>query len=56
MCEVGFRHQGLMVFQLQLTRDRQALPLTRDYMYESERSLRQQDGSSVPARRRRRAS
>lgn len=48
MCEVGFRHQHLMVFQLQLTRDRHALPLTRDYMYESERSLRAQNGH-VPA-------
>jgi len=55
MCEVGFRHQGLMVFQLQLTKDRQALPLTRDYMYDSERELRQLDGHYLPARKRRSA-
>jgi cyclopropane-fatty-acyl-phospholipid synthase len=55
MCEVGFRHQDLMVFQLQLAKDRQALPLTRDYMYESERQLRQLDTRHVPARKRRSA-
>jgi cyclopropane-fatty-acyl-phospholipid synthase len=38
-CELGFRHQGLMVFQLQLTRRLDALPLTRDYMVEEERRL-----------------
>ena len=56
MCEVGFRHQCLMVFQLQLAKDLQAIPLSRDYMYETERNLRQRDGHSVPARRRRSAS
>jgi cyclopropane-fatty-acyl-phospholipid synthase len=30
--EMGFRHQGLMVFQLQLAKRVDALPLTRDYM------------------------
>jgi cyclopropane-fatty-acyl-phospholipid synthase len=30
--EMGFRHQGLMVFQLQLAKRVGALPLTRDYM------------------------
>ncbi|HWA88754.1 MAG TPA: cyclopropane-fatty-acyl-phospholipid synthase family protein [Rhizomicrobium sp.] len=30
--EMGFRHQGLMVFQLQLARNIGTLPLTRDYM------------------------
>ncbi|MEX0759080.1 MAG: cyclopropane-fatty-acyl-phospholipid synthase family protein [Tistlia sp.] len=38
-CELGFRHQGLMVFQLQVTRRLDALPLTRDYMVEDERRL-----------------
>ena len=56
ICEVGFRHQNLMVFQLQLTRDQNALPLTRDYMYEAERELRQRDSHYAPARRRRTAS
>ena len=37
-CEMGFRHQGLMVVQVQLTRRQDALPLTRDYMFEWERA------------------
>lgn len=36
-CEMGFRHQGLMVFQLQLTKKLESLPLTRDYIFEWER-------------------
>ena len=36
--EMGFRHQGLMVFQIQLTKRLDALPLTCDYMFEWERS------------------
>jgi cyclopropane-fatty-acyl-phospholipid synthase len=46
--EIGFRHQGLMVFQIQLTRDQAVLPLTRDYMYEAERALRAQDSAMLP--------
>ncbi len=30
--EMGFRHQGLMVFQLQLAKRADALPINRDYM------------------------
>jgi cyclopropane-fatty-acyl-phospholipid synthase len=30
--EVAFRHQGHVVFQLQLAKRADALPLTRDYM------------------------
>lgn len=37
-CEMGFRHQGLMVMQIQLTRRQEALPLTRDYMIDWERA------------------
>jgi cyclopropane-fatty-acyl-phospholipid synthase len=55
MCEAGFRYQNLMVFQLQLTKDQSALPLTRDYMYDAEREMRQRDGQHAPARRRRSA-
>jgi hypothetical protein len=33
LCEVGFREQGLCVFQLQLSKEIQAVPLTRDYIY-----------------------
>jgi cyclopropane-fatty-acyl-phospholipid synthase len=51
--EIGFRYQNLMVFQLQLTNDQKSLPLTRDYMHESERELRARDSHPAPARRRR---
>jgi cyclopropane-fatty-acyl-phospholipid synthase len=30
--QMAFRYQGLMVFQLQLTKRVDALPITRDYM------------------------
>jgi cyclopropane-fatty-acyl-phospholipid synthase len=54
--ETGFRYQNLMVFQLQLTKDQNALPLTRDYMHETERELRLRDGRFPlqPVRRARR--
>jgi cyclopropane-fatty-acyl-phospholipid synthase len=38
-CEMGFRYGGLMVFQLQLTKRLETLPLTRDYMFEAEQRL-----------------
>jgi cyclopropane-fatty-acyl-phospholipid synthase len=38
-CEMGFRHGGLMVFQMQLIKRIDAAPLTRDYMFEAERRL-----------------
>jgi cyclopropane-fatty-acyl-phospholipid synthase len=53
--EVGFRYQNLMVFQLQLTKNQAALPLTRDYLHDNERELRARDGQQT-ARRKRRAS
>lgn len=37
-CEMGFRHQGLMVFQVQLAKRVDAVPLTRDYMVDWERA------------------
>ena len=36
-CEMAFRHGGLVVFQVQLMKQPDAVPITRDYMYESER-------------------
>jgi cyclopropane-fatty-acyl-phospholipid synthase len=36
--ELAFRHEGHMIFQVQLTRDQKAVPLTRDYMFEAERA------------------
>ncbi|WP_027283366.1 SAM-dependent methyltransferase [Rubritepida flocculans] len=38
-CECAFRHGGHMVWQMQLARRVDALPLTRDYMAEAERAL-----------------
>jgi cyclopropane-fatty-acyl-phospholipid synthase len=38
-CEMAFRNGDLMVFQLQLSPDRTAVPLTRDYMVDAERGL-----------------
>jgi cyclopropane-fatty-acyl-phospholipid synthase len=38
--ETAFRYQGLMVFQIQLSKNQEALPLTRDYMVDTERELR----------------
>lgn len=34
-CEAGFRHNGLVVFQLQLAHRVDAVPLTRDYLIEA---------------------
>ena len=38
--EMGFRHEGLVVYQVQLIKDVGALPLTRDYIYEAERTMK----------------
>lgn len=48
-CEAGFRHGGLTVFQLQLTKKIDALPITRDYMFKEERRLVAGE-AGVPAR------
>src|SRR6516164_4340844 len=37
-CEIGFRRQGLMVFQMQLAKAVDTVPLTRDYMLDLERA------------------
>jgi cyclopropane-fatty-acyl-phospholipid synthase len=36
--ELAFRHQGHMNFQIQMTREQTALPLTRDYIARAERA------------------
>ena len=41
--EAMFRTGHQLVFQMQLTRDRYALPLTRDYMYDTQRSYRDEE-------------
>ncbi|MDF2382993.1 class I SAM-dependent methyltransferase [Nostoc ellipsosporum NOK] len=38
-CHVSFKYGGLVNYQLQFSRSRDALPLTRDYMVEAERAL-----------------
>ena len=38
-CELAFRREHHMVFQMQLTREQTAAPLTRDYITEAERAL-----------------
>ena len=42
--ECGFRHGGLMVFQVQLAKRLETVPLTRDYIGAREASLRAQEG------------
>ncbi|MEQ8898518.1 MAG: SAM-dependent methyltransferase, partial [Roseovarius sp.] len=32
-CEMTFRHNRQVVFQFQLTKQQDAVPLTRDYLY-----------------------
>ncbi len=39
-CEMSFRHMGQMVFQLQLAKRIDAVPVTRDYMVDEERRNR----------------
>ena len=41
--ETAFRYQGLVVFQMQLVRRIDALPITRDYMYTDEHRLLERD-------------
>ena len=48
--EMAFRVGGLMNFQIQLTRNLAALPLTRDYIGEAESTLRQREGAAIDRR------
>jgi cyclopropane-fatty-acyl-phospholipid synthase len=49
--EAAFRHQGLMVFQIQLAKRQDAVPLTRDYIARTEARLRRREQRrSVPVR------
>ncbi len=45
--EVAFRFGGMANYQLQYIRDRHALPLTRDYLFEDEKRLVEGDARSV---------
>jgi cyclopropane-fatty-acyl-phospholipid synthase len=44
ICEMGFRYQNLKVFQIQLTKRLDAVPLTRDYMFDWERKQAAAEG------------
>ncbi len=48
-CEVWFRQADQMVFQLQLSRRRDAVPLTRDYIVDWEREQLAKTGSTTAA-------
>ena len=43
-CECAFRHCGLMVFQIQLAKQQDAVPLTRDYIAAREAALAAREG------------
>lgn len=45
--EAAFRWQDLMVFQIQLSRRNDAVPITRDYIAKCEEELRARDGSAA---------
>ncbi|MBO0764118.1 MAG: class I SAM-dependent methyltransferase [Hyphomicrobiaceae bacterium] len=45
-CEAGFRHSGLTVFQLQLAKKVDTLPITRGYMLAEERRLQSEGPAS----------
>jgi len=38
-CEIAFRYMNQMVFQIQIARKQDAVPLTRDYMIDAERGV-----------------
>lgn len=46
--EMAFRHQGLMVFQIQIARRQEAVPLTRDYIPAAEARLRAAERGAAP--------
>jgi cyclopropane-fatty-acyl-phospholipid synthase len=46
--EMGFRREGLVVFQIQLAKQIDTLPITRDYMFESERTMRFAGTEAMP--------
>jgi cyclopropane-fatty-acyl-phospholipid synthase len=46
--EMAFRHQGLMVFQIQLAKRVDAVPITRSYLEREEERLRKRERGSPP--------
>ena len=47
--ETAFRYQDLVVFQVQLAKRIEALPITRDYMYKAERTILSTKARTAPA-------
>jgi cyclopropane-fatty-acyl-phospholipid synthase len=43
--EASFRYQNLVVFQVQLAKRVNALPITRDYMFKAERGISEHEGN-----------
>lgn len=52
-CEMAFKHQYLSVMQMQITREINTLPITRDYMMQTEKALALSDHQ--PSARKKRA-
>ena len=50
ICEMGFRYENLMVFQIQLSKSLEAVPLTRDYMFEWERAQAERERGNARER------
>jgi cyclopropane-fatty-acyl-phospholipid synthase len=46
--EACFRHDGMVVYQIQITKQLETLPITRDYIVETERSMKLSDADSMP--------
>jgi cyclopropane-fatty-acyl-phospholipid synthase len=49
--EMAFRHQGMVVFQIQMAKRQEAVPLTRDYIGEAEERLRSAERRARPMMR-----
>jgi cyclopropane-fatty-acyl-phospholipid synthase len=49
--EMAFRHQAMMVFQIQLTKRQDVVPMTRDYIQRAEESLRALENGQKPTLR-----
>ncbi len=47
-CEAAFRFQDVAVFQVQCARRQDAVPMTRDYIFERMHDLRMQEAQSLP--------
>ncbi|MEK9706712.1 MAG: cyclopropane-fatty-acyl-phospholipid synthase family protein [Alphaproteobacteria bacterium] len=46
-CEIAFRRMGQMVFQIQIAKQQNAVPLTRDYITDWERSVRAESNKAA---------